>query len=97
QRRSSQQSRPDSPPVSPCPPCQPSEPTDGLPLPCPGPGCSAPTAPESATAPVPVQHPDDWAVNVGTFHLIPSTPVDSLTDPGPGHVVRLPSRIFPPP
>jgi hypothetical protein len=97
QHHSSQQTKPDSPPVPPCPPCQPGGPTDGLPLPCPGPGCSAPSPPESATAPAPVLHPDDWAVSLGTFRLIPSTPVDSLTDPGPGHVARQPSGIFRPP
>jgi hypothetical protein len=84
------------PVVPPCP-CLPDFPPDGLPLPCPGPDCSAPAAPEPVTTPTPVRHADDWAVTAGAFHPVPATPVGSLTDPGPGHVARQPSGIFRPP
>jgi len=94
------QGEPDAPPVAnvvpPCP-CREPAPSDGLPLPCPGPGCSAPTAPDSTTAPAPVQHPDDWAVPAGAVCFAPSTPVDSFADLGRGHPVRQPSAIYHPP
>src|SRR5207249_1561735 len=90
---------PDAPPVRPLVPCPclPQLPADGLPLPCPGPGCSAPAGPDSVTAPTPVQSSDDWATPAAAFWLIPSTSVLSLADPGSEHTVRQPSAVFRPP
>jgi hypothetical protein len=95
------QTEPDWPPIShavlPCPPCRESAPPDGLPLPCRGPGCSAPTTPDSSTALAPVPHPDDWSVPARAICFAPPVPVDSFADTGCGHLVRQPSAVYHPP
>lgn len=77
----------------PCP-CRPYVPVDG-PIPCPG--CSAPSGPQSATAPASVVQQNDWAVAAG--FPAPEAPnhITSLTATSSGKTIHQGSGIFHPP
>jgi hypothetical protein len=78
---------------SPCP-CQSPNPAE-FPQPCPG--CSAPVAPESAAAPVPVHQRDDSAMCVAAGHTTPPVSPAALPDFDRGRVMRPISGIYRPP